>query len=78
MYMLGYRFCSRCYSWLPSKIAWTTSRGEVVREISNCPFCGSKVRVNPRRSRSKGKSRVGEVIAREYVGDDAAGLLTRG
>ncbi|HID04600.1 MAG TPA: hypothetical protein EYH45_00355 [Candidatus Caldiarchaeum subterraneum] len=63
MYRLGYRFCSRCNSWLPSRISWRTSRGEVVKEVSNCPFCGSRVRMNPRRSRSKGRRVIGCVTA---------------
>ncbi len=66
MYRLGYRYCSRCRTWLPSKIAWQTSEREVVMEISNCPFCGVKVRTTPRRKwRNRGKRERGEVIAYE-------------
>ncbi len=73
MYHLGYRFCTHCGSWLPSRISWRTARGEVVREVNNCPFCGTRVRANPRRSRSKGRINTGYVMARGYFDDLPAG-----
>ena len=48
MYSSGYKFCSRCYEWIPSKIAWRKYSGVSIREMSNCPFCGTRLRSNPR------------------------------
>ena len=59
MYGLGYKFCSRCYEWIPSRIAWRKYAGLSIREVNNCPFCGTRLRSNPRTGRERRGRRSG-------------------